>query len=301
MATAPTKTTPAKAAEIKAEDKPTETKVAENKSTDVAVVEPVADDVVVESRTPKLLEENTILGSFCQRYLDILDEIAAYNKAVLAERDDEWSPAKLVEQARKFASPDDAKNIKPEIKNALDKWESLISEATKAKKLLLEATANELGIKLTNTAERDQNVEAPLKEKRKIAFTIGSQLSQIAEMTNDPEASNAVLTFLSNNPLPVIGRDQVRAFGNESGGSTPKYRVTITITNKDGQVLLTEDGFTKTAAALSKPVFNYERGKSPKSDVLRAAWEKAGNSPEKTTVNPVEFDDNDLHYVISKK
>lgn len=276
--TAAKKTTPAKATPAKSEETVEETK----------------------SRIPDLLNANPILAEFCKRYLEVFDEISKYNKDVLAEKDSEWNAVKVMEQARKFASPENAEDQDKEIKDALDELEKAESARLLARKNVLDKTAKKLGITLSATTERNPETEAPLKEKRKIAVEIGSQLSTIAGLTSDANASKAVTEFLDANPLPAVGRDQTRSFGTGDGKATPKYRVKIEIL-KDGETILSEDGFTKTALALTKPVFGYERGKAPKSDDLRKAWENAGNTPENTVKTPVEFDDNGLHYVITKK
>lgn len=278
------KTTP-KSAPVEAE------KVVEN--------QPIAE-VIEEtpvSRIPKYLEENSIFGEFCKRYLAVVDEIAEYNKEVLAEKSAEWSTVKVLEKSKELASPDDA-NVKPneEVKAARDAWEKLVGEAALAKRMVLEATAKALGITLTATRERNEETEAPLKEKRKLAVAIGTQLSGIAEMTTDKNASEAVTEFFAKNMLPAIGRDQTRTFGDDTK-ATPKYRVDITV-SRDGETLINEAGFTKTSQALTK---YYERGTAPKAEFLRSAWEKAGNTPEKTVVSPVEFTDNGLLFSIAKK
>lgn len=275
-----------------------ETPVVEEKiSSETSVVDtPEAEKEV--NRIPETLADNPILSEFCKRYLDVLDEIAKYNEEVLAEKDAEWNPSKVLEKSKELANPTDA-NVpaNADIKAARDEWEKIVGQAALARKKVIETTAKALGITLTVTTERDAETEEGLKQKRKLAVAIGTQLSTIAEMTTDKDASAAVTTFFEKNPLPAIGRDQVRSFGSD-GKSTPKYRVHITVSDKDGNVKVSEDGFTKTALALPK---YYERGKALKSETLRKAWEAAGNTPEKTLVDPVEFDDNDLHFVIKKK
>lgn len=251
-----------------------------------------------DNRIPTALSTNSILADFCKQYLNVVDEIAKYNADVLSEKDSEWTAAKVMEKARAFASPTDAnEKPKPEIKKLVDDFEKAAVALSNARKAVIEATSKELGITLSATSERNPELEAPLKEKRKLANEIGNQLGMIAKMTTDASASDSVTEFLSKNPLPAVGRDQVRTFGND-GKSTPKYRVTVTVTDIDGAVKVQEDGFTKTALALTKL---YERGKAPKSDDLRAAWEKAGNTSENTVQPTVEFDDNKLHFVIKKK
>lgn len=284
--TTPTKSTATKSATPPAKPAP-------------APVDKVADKPVGEQRIPETLSSNSILADFCKQYLSVFDEIANYNKEVLAERDSEWTAAKVMEKARELGRPTDA-NVKPKenVKNALEKFESLVTELAKARKAVLDVTSGELGITLSATAERNPELEAPLKEKRKLAVEIGTQLGMIAKMTTDENASSAVEEFLGKNPLPAIGRDQARTFGGDGGKSTPKYRVTVVVTDKDGNEKVKEDGFTKTALALTKL---YERGKAPKSDTLREVWEKAGNTSEKTVQSPVTFEDNNLHYTITKK
>jgi hypothetical protein len=289
--TTPTKSTAAKSTPVKAAPAPV---VEENEVTDNAPEEKAVN------RIPEALSNQSILADFARRYLDVFDEIAAYNKDVLAEKTSDWNAAKVLEKARELARPTD-KNVKPneDIKKAVETWENLINEMNRARKTLLDMTSKELGITLSSTSERDPALEAPLRDKRKFAIEIGTQLSMIAKMTTDEAVSEAATEFLAKNALPAIGRDQVRKFG-EDGKSTPKYRVHIKIV-KGSETLLEEDGFTKTSQALSNPKFGYERGKSLKSEDLRKAWEKSGNTPEKTVTNPVEFDDNGLHYVITKK
>jgi hypothetical protein len=289
--TAPAKATTAKSTPAKVTPAPVveENKVADNTPEEKAV-----------NRIPEALSNQSILADFAKRYLDVFDEIAAYNKDVLAEKTSDWNAAKVLDKARELARPTD-KNVKPneDIKKAVENWENLINEMNRARKTLLDMTSKELGITLSSTSERDPALEAPLRDKRKFAIEIGTQLSMIAKMTTDEAVSEAATEFLAKNALPAIGRDQVRKFGDD-GKSTPKYRVHIQIT-KDGDTVLDEDGFTKTALALTKSTFGYERGKSLKSEDLRKAWEAVGNTPEKTVTNPVEFDDNGLHFVITKK
>lgn len=249
------------------------------------------------SRVPAVLLENPILAEFCNQYLTTVDEILAYNKDVLAEKSAEWNAHKVMEKAREFARPTDKSEPDSEILDIIKKYEAAQDAYNLARRSVLDATAKKLGITLSATADRNPEIEAPLKEKRKTAHVIGTQLKTMAEMTTNTQASEAVEEFLSKNELPMIGRDQTHSFG-DSGKATPKYRVTIVVTDKDGKEVLSEDGFSKTAMALTK---FYERGKAPKADVLREVWEKAGNSPEETKTNPVQFDDNDLHFVITKK
>lgn len=275
----------------------TETPTTENVDETVEVSE------TPKNRIPDPIANNDLLRDFASRYLDGYDEIAAYNKAVLAEKTSEWNVGKVLEQARNFARPTDKNSpVNNTIKQALEKYESLVNEVAKARKNVLDLTSQELGISLSATSDRDPETEARLKDVRKTAIEIGTQLSMIAKMTasTNEEVSKAVDQLLAENPMPAIGRDQVRTFGDNGGKATPKYRVTVTV-SKDGTQLESFDGFTKAALALTKPAFGYERGSAPKSDKLRAAWEKAGNTPEKTVKDPVEFDDNGLHFVITKK
>lgn len=255
---------------------------------------------VVEKRIPATLSKNPIFKEFCNKYLETLDQIAEYNREVLADKDSEWNAGKVLEKAREFARPTDkSKEVNKEILAAIEKHEAAINAASLARKAVLDLTSKELGISLSATAERNAEIEAPLKEKRKDALVLGQQLSKIAEMTSDETVTGAITAFLKEFELPAVGRNQTTSFGND-GTSTPKYRVSVEIT-KDGNVLMSGEGFSKTAINLSKPVFGYERGKAPKADDLRAAWETAGNSAEETKVNPVEFDDNGLHFKITKK
>lgn len=248
------------------------------------------------SRIPEALAENPILDEFCKQYLVTVDEILAYNKQVLAEKTAEWNAHKVMEKAREFARPTDKSEADEEILKALKEYEAAQDAYNLARRSVLDATANKLGITLSATADRNPEIEAPLKEKRKTAHVIGTQLKTIADMTSNEKASAAVEEFLSKYELPMIGRDQTHSFG-DSGKATPKYRVTVVVTDSDGKELLSEKGFTNTAMALTK---FYERGKALKSETLREVWEKAGNTPEETKTSPVEFNDNDLHFVITK-
>lgn len=250
-----------------------------------------------ETRIPSALARNSILADFCRQYLNVVDEIAEYNKEVLAERDSEWNASKVLEKARSFARPENGTEPNAEVKTALETYESAVNALALARRSVIDVTSGVLGISLSAVSERNPETEGPLKDKRKLANEIGTQLGMIAKMTTDEKAAGSVNEFLEANPLPAVGRDQVRTFGSDEK-STPKYRVNVVVTNKDGETLVSEAGFTKAALALTK---HYERGKAPKSDALRTAWETAGNTPDNTVVNPVEFDDNELHFTISKK
>lgn len=249
------------------------------------------------NRIPNVLLENPILAEFCNQYLKTVDEILDYNKQVLAEKSAEWNAHKVMEKAREFARPTDKSEPDNDVLEAIKKYEAAQDAYNLARRSVLDVTSKKLGITLSATADRNPELEAPLKEKRKTAHVIGTQLKIMADMTSNAEASKAVASFLSDFELPMIGRDQTHSFG-DAGKSTPKYRVTVVVTDKDGKEVLSEDGFSKTAMALTK---FYERGKALKADVLREVWEKAGNSPEETKTNPVEFEDNDLHFTITKK
>ncbi|MFY3741609.1 MAG: hypothetical protein HMLIMOIP_002067 [Candidatus Nitrosomirales archaeon] len=249
-------------------------------------------------RVSEILSTNAILADFVRQYLEVFDEISNYNKEVLAEKDAEWTSGKVLEKGRELARPTD-KDAKPdtEVKTAIEAFESLVNEMNKARKNALDIVSKRLGITLSATAERNPEIEAPMKEHRKFAVEIGTQLEVMAKMLSDEKVSSAISEFLNNFPLPAIGRDQVRTFGSDEK-ATPKYRVHVSVFDKDGKEIVSEDGFTKTVLALPK---YYERGKAIKSDTLRDVWEKAGNSTEKTVSPTVEFTDNELHFVITKK
>jgi hypothetical protein len=277
---------------------PTAAKSAPKSATNKAVTETAnVAGPKVDERIPESLSNNPILADFCKQYLAVVDEISDYNKAVLAEKSSEWTTVKVLEKAREFGSPDDATQVKPEVKSALDKWQDLVAQTAKARKAVLDATSKELGITLSATAERDPEIEGPLKDKRKLASELGNQLSYIAKLTTDSAAGDSVTKFLNDSPLPAIGRDQTRSFGTDEK-ATPKYRVTVEVTNKDGEVVVSEAGFTKAALALPK---YFERGQSPKSDHLRKLWENAGNTPENTVQNPVVNEYQGYTFTITKK
>jgi hypothetical protein len=248
-------------------------------------------------RISKVLNENPILVQFCEQFLAVKDEIAAYNKDILAESDSEWNVPKVLAKARELGSPTDANVPANEsIKNALTEWEKLVSSVNVAKRKVVELTAKEIGVTLSATAERNPQLEAPMRDRRAMAVEIGKNLDLMKNMVQDKATKDALTAFLQENELPAIGRDQSRKFG-ESEKSTPKYRVNVVVT-KDGEEIVKESGFTNTALALPK---YYERGKSIKSETLREVWEKAGNTGEKTVQPVVEFEDNGLHFVITKK
>lgn len=253
----------------------------------------------MDPRIPEKLATESILASFCVRYLETFDKITEYNKAVLAEKDAEWSPGKVLEKARELAKPTDTTHEhNAEIKKALDDWERAQTALNLARKAVIEKTAAELGIEMSVTAVRDADAEAPLKEERKIALDIGKTMDTISQMTTDVSASESVKEFLAANPLPAVGRDQSFTFGSD-GSSTPKYRVQVVVIRmSDDAKVVDESGFTKASLALAK---FYERGKGIKATTLREVWEKAGNTGDKTVQDNVTFEDNGLRFTITKK
>jgi hypothetical protein len=267
------------------------------------------EEIVTEEavRIPSTLEDNKLLVEFCKMYLAVVDEIAAYNKEVLQDRTDGWTNAKVLEKAKELGNPTDA-NVKPheDIKAYLEKYEDVLSQLNFARKELLESTADVLGIVLTATNERDESVEKPLKEKRGNATQIATQLNNIANMTADPTTKKAVTEFLDSNPLPMVGRDQVRNFTQDTT-STPRYRVTVNVFKGDENVG-TAQGFTKAGLMLTKSEYGYARGKALTGEDLRKAWENAGNSAANPYAVPtVEFTDNredggnpELRFVLTK-
>lgn len=253
-----------------------------------------------DSRIPSLLVKNPLIADICRQYLAIVDEIAAYNEEVLAEKTADWTIPKVMEKAKELGNPTDA-NVpaNEDIKAALEMWQALVEQAQHARRNVLEVTSKVLGITLSATTERNAETEKPLKEARSKATEIGKQLSLFAGAITDESASNTVSDFLAKNPLPAVGRDQVTKFG-ENQTATPKYRVTVEVSNVDGVVLVSESGFTKAALALTK---HYPRGEAPKSDALREMWEKAGNTADNTVQSPVVFNDENsgLTFTITKK
>jgi hypothetical protein len=247
-------------------------------------------------RIPTALANQSMLADFVKRYLAAFDEISEYNKAVLAEKDSEWSTAKVLEKAREFGRNDDTEKIDPKISAALDAWEKLVGEAAKARKAVLDVTSEKLGIQLSATATRDSDVEAKLKESRNFAITIGKQLSTIAEMTNDKVAGAETKEFLTEYAIPMIGRDQVRNLGDHGGKATAKHRVTVEVFDKDGKSLLIENGFTNAKFAIAK---FYDRGKGLTADALREVWEKA--LAANPNITATQFNDNEMDFVITKK
>lgn len=273
-----------------------ETATMEDTSSVEETVSPVEE---TETETvPELLNSNPIFAAMCSRYLDIAKSLAEYNASVLSEKDSEYSPRNLINKAQELGNPTDA-NVKANeaIKTALNEWEELVIKARQARANLIEVTAKELGIAAPTTVERDPEVEAKLRDDRKTAFEIGTQLKMIVGFTNDQNTTDVVMNFLEQNPLPAVGRDQSRNFAAEAV-NTPKYRVTVTAVNGNGDEVVRESGFSKAAQALSK---FYDRGQGIKPDALRTVWESAGNTPEKTVQDSVTTEDNGLTITITKK
>lgn len=281
----------------------TETPVSEAPVSDTPDTDSVSEDSApenpLEGKIPSVLAGNPILAEFCKQFLEIVKEIKDYNKVVLAEKDSEWTGTKVLAKAKEVVSGD-TDEVKPEIKAAFDKYEAALDAVNKARKVVIDVTAKEFGINLASIVERDKEAEAPLKGKRSRAVEIGKQLAGLASLTTDESSKAAVEEFLKNNELPAVGRDQSRNFTEGGSDSTPKYRLKIEVI-KDGNVLLSEDGITKTVLKLTQPVFGYERGKALKAEDLRKAWEAAGNKPGKTVQERVEFTDNELLYVLTAK
>ncbi len=278
-------------------------KIEENVNTEVVETENTeteTPEVVETPQIPEVMANNPIFADFCKQYLSIFTEISEYNKAVLAPRADGWTSTKIFNAAKEMGRPEDAnKPVNEEVKSLLVAYENAMEALTFAKKDLITKAAEVLGIPVGNTQERDATVEEPRKEKRTKANVIGTQLKSIADMLSDENISSGVLDFLNKYPLPAVGRDQARNFTSDSD-STPKYRTNVEI-SRDGEVLATESGFTKAALALTKPMFGYERGKSPKANDFRTIWEKAGNSANATPTPTVTFEDNGLTFTITKK
>lgn len=271
--------------EIVSEETPEETPETENEESSANPI-------------PDVLLENPILVSFCERYLNVLAEISEYNDKVLSQKSSEWTTSRILEKAKEFAYPTDA-NTAPnsEVQEAFKKWESLVTEVNQAKQNVKALTAQALGITLI-AEERDPEVEKPLKEARGLANEIAKQLTAIANMTTDQDAKEGVATFLTNNPLPVVGRNQVTSVTGD-GKTTPKYRVNVDVFDQDGtQRGETQQGFTKASLAISKL---FPHGESIKPEELRQVWEAAGNSSENTVKDPVEFEKSGYKIVISKR
>lgn len=268
--------------------------------TDVVENTEVVEDQEV-SRIPEALESSPIFAELCKKYLAIVDEISAYNDSVLKASDSEWTLPKVMAKAKELSYPEDP-NIKPnaELLKLYKLYEKAVDTFNRTRKAVQEATAEELGITLSATSERDPEKETSLKEERKTALSIGTNLNTIAGMLNDDTSKSAIIEFLASNEVPAVGRNQSHSLTAE-GSKTPKYRVTVSVFRNDEEVLSGE-GFTKTALALPK---FYERGKNPVSaDTLRTVWEKAGNTPDDPyKVSPVEFfeETGGLKFVISKK
>ncbi len=251
-----------------------------------------------KERVPAELRDSPIFLEFVNRYIAIFDELTEYNAKVLAEKNSEWNGSKLLAKAKTLGNPDEGE-ANAKIKTALDEFERLSSELSKARQNLISITAAEIGVSLSAVADRDPELETELKEKRKMALNIGTKLNGIAEMMDSsPNIKNAIISFFSEYPLPFIGREGASKTSSDGTTGTPRYRVTVTVTDSDGNVKVEERGFTKAALALPK---YYESGaERPTAETLRKAWESAGNNPTATVQETVTFEDNNLTFTIKK-
>ncbi len=251
-----------------------------------------------KDRIPGPLAKQAIFVEFLSRYLDGYDEISAYNSKVLTEKDPEWNSYKIMDKAKELARPASGE-ANEDIKKVLEQWESLVSEVNRAKQEVLKVTSKELGIEYNATGERDLELEASLKEKRKVGINIGQQLVELSKLTVDPKVKDALTSFLKEYEMPAVGRNQTHSFSADGSTGAPKYRVKVTVVRQeDGEELFTEDGFTKTCAALTK---FYDRGKALKPEAFRKVWEGAGNSMGNTVQPVVDFTDNGLVFTITQK
>lgn len=253
-----------------------------------------------KDRIPKLLSEQAIFLEFLSKYLEGYDEVSEYNTRVLGNKDSEWNSYKILEEARKLARPTSGE-ANANVKDALTVWENLVNEMNRAKQNVIQATAKELGIEYSAGSERDPEVEVALKEKRKTAINIGEQLTKIADMSMDKNLKEEIVSFLKTYEMPAVGRNQTHSFEVDGSAKTPKYRIKVTVSRND-EVVLEADGITKLVQSLPK---FYERGKSPKADVFRKAWESAGNNIDETKTPTVSFKDDSvtppLVYTLTKK
>jgi hypothetical protein len=250
----------------------------------------------VENRVPEVLTSQAIFVEFLGKILEAYDEISKYNEKVLGNKDSEWTSYKILDKARELGRPEKGEP-NASVKEALSAWEALVTEVNKAKQNVIQVTAKELGIDFAAGNERDEAIEAPLKEKRKVAINIGEQLKAIAGLSADPEVTTALQGFLEKYEMPAVGSNRTHSFAADGNATAPKYRVKVSVSKED-ELLFEADGFTKAALGLPK---YYERGQAPGAAKLREAWEKAGNSIQETKVNPVEFVDNGLTFTITKK
>jgi hypothetical protein len=274
------------------------------KSTTTEVVETEVTEVTeTVSRIPEAFKDNAMITGFFEQYLGVVDLIAEYNASVLKTAHAEWDRHKLLAKGKELGRPFDA-NVAPVdgILELLKSYENAMETLAFARDALINATAGHLGVSLSTVgAERDKEKEVPLQEARKTGVSIGNLLNNIAAMNTDPVTSEGITKFLNENPLPVVGRNDARALSSDASvASTPKYRLKVVIT-KDGAKLLEADGITKAVQALNQPVFGYAKGTAPKADVLRKAWEAAGNGPGKTVQSTVTFQDNGLEYSLIAK
>lgn len=288
-----------------------ETETVETDNTETEVVESVeksAEEIEAAKQAEiaemyEQLNANPILIDFCNKYTATYNEIKEYNDSVLAAKNAEWTPAKVLAKAKEYGKPEEGVKGIEEITDLYDLYLGALEDFNDARKKLLDRTAQELGISLTATSEKDPVKEEKLKEDRKIAVVLGEQLSTIAKMISDENISAAVTKFLLTYPLPSVGREQAHSFGVSADGekrATPKYRLNIKV-YKDGTEILNADGITNAKLKLTQPVFGYDRGKAPSADKLRDMWESTGNSPDKTVHNSVEVEDNGLKYVLTKR
>lgn len=250
-----------------------------------------------DTRIPTALRAG-ILGGFAATYLQVVDEIAEYNKQVLAEKNSEWNAAKVLTKSEEFARPTDGSEANKDILEAREAWEELVTQVNLARRELIEKTSAVLGISLGAIADRDAAAEERLKEDRKKAVAIASNLETMSKMMAGDD-SDVIKTFLENNSLPQVGRDGSKTFGSDTP-TTTKWRVTVEV-KKGDTVLGTFDGFTKAGLAMTKPEFGYARGEALTSEQMREVWESKNKDKDNITEPVVEFTHNDLHFTITKK
>lgn len=263
---------------------------------------PVEETPVVESTPedkPRIPFEDKIFIDLGTQYLNWVDEINAYNASILeAERqasENVWTQSKLMKEIKSQARPDD-KNATPdnEAEKLLSQYENALEAVTSAKQAASKYMADKLGVEMiAEKVKPDENEVARIKEEvRKPLVSLANSFNNVAGFSTDPNIKDKINTFLSDNPIPMVGREGSLDVTKDSAG-TPKFRVDV-IAERDGKTLISgEDGRGFTKASLSAKKF-HNRGEAPTSEMFRDVYVKAG---EKDT----QFEHKGVVYILKSR
>lgn len=261
----------------------------------------------------KVFKANAALAGLATTLLDGIEKINAFNEQYpsksavsKAKADDPFGTMwKLIAEGKRWSKGETTDEMEFE-EGQYDADALALAEAVDAASQALNEARENFANYVADTLGVERQKEAPkpdeeeLKAMRKFRseqlVDLANTMVNVSKFQSDPALTKELQDWLSSNPIPPVYRDSAPLDVTSESESAPKYRIDISVTDADGNVLAeNERGITKAVQKVGK-------GGAP-ARVIREHYEAAGEKDTtfEWTVTEGPREGAVLTYVISKR